>query len=188
MPSGTRDYLTVTCALMCGLWLHQPSFAGEREDAVAFLATTLKCPVPNEKRRDKDGMFHIIKSQNEFRGNASSWSLRESFTDTWGMTGGEMYAEKQYIDVAFKFSDIEAVLPNGTKATIKCRSGKSCMNVLYVSSPDAGPPSASCFEPGMCREETRKRKSSYRVSTCSNQAAHDVKDVVEFLAGLGGGK
>lgn len=191
MPLGIRCFLAAFCALVCGILLCQPSFAGEREDAVAFLATTLKCPVPNERQTDSWGMFHLIKTHNEYTGNQRTFRLREHYTETMGKTGAEMYQIKNYNDVAINFNEISSVSPTGTKAVIRCRSGRNCIDIHYVhnveGATDGGGPT-DCWEEGMCRQESRKAKTSYRVSTCSKQAARDVKDAVEFLAGMGGGK
>lgn len=189
--SGVRLMRIAGCVLAFGSLLCQPSLAGEREDAVAFLTATLKCPVPNERQTDSWGLFHLIKTHNEYTGNPRTFRLREHYFDTMGKTGAEMYQIENYNDVVINFDEIGSVSPTGTKAVIRCRSNRSCINILYVTNvdgaPDGGGPT-DCWEEGMCRQESKVRKASYRVSTCSKQAAHDVKDAVEFLAGVGGGQ
>lgn len=188
--NGSRYWRTMGLALAFGTLLCQPSLAGDREDAAAFVAATMKCPVPNERQTDSWGLFHLIKTHNEYTGNARTFRLREHYTDTMGKTGGEMYTIPSHNDVSFSFSDIDSVSLAGTKATIRCRSEQKCIHIFYVINEKGFDPDspADCWEEGICRSQTKREKTSYRVSTCSAQAAHDVKDAVEFLAGVGGSK
>ncbi len=163
---------------------------GEKEDAVTFLKTTLECPVPTESTKDNEGWYNVRKTSNEYLGNTVTFMLRESFTTTSGKIGGESYEEDHYTDITFRFSDISSVSVKGTKATVKCRQGQICMKVFYVTNPEKELEEIAmrkdpmdCFHDGMCRTEHTKHKASYRISTCSNEAASDIHDAITFLSG-----
>lgn len=196
-PAGMTDLppiSTWTFFVLAGIAVAMPqtgSIAGEREDAAAFLKLSLECPaIPTETKKEKNGWFEVRKTSNRYLGDHDRFKMRESYTMNFGVVGGESYETDNFIEVSFALSDVESVSTSGTKATVRCKESGRCMQLLYVSNPDEELASVrmredpnDCFEEGMCREEASKRKSSYRISTCSPETAADVKEAVEFLAG-----
>lgn len=169
--------------------LSSGGYASERDDAVQFLKTTLECPLRVESSNRKDGWFYVKKTSNAYRGGMKVFKLRESYTETSGKIGGESYETDHFIDVSFSFSEVAAVSVNGSKATVKCSGNRACMTVLYVDNPDEELQEVAmrrdpmnCFEEGMCRVETTRRKASYRISTCDAEAASDIREAIEFLS------
>lgn len=193
MPSPVTVFrhaiINIACAATALTWGIQSSVADERSDALAFLKTTLECPVPTESSKQSNGSFLVRKTKNEPGGDASNFVLRERHTTTSGVVGAESYETDSFIEVSFSFAEIEGVTVKEGKATVRCSGGQECMNVFYVENPDkelqevamrADP--MDCFHEGMCRTEVTKEKASYRISTCNSDAAKDVKEAIEFLA------
>ena len=182
-----RRRLEIVALVLLSVCGAGPAAAGtERDAALKLMVTSLTCPVAVETSTDGYGLKHVVRTKNRYFGNDENFLLREEQTDMHGSVGGEWYEVPGYNEVAFDFKNIASVEAKGVKAVVECKAGSKCIAVTYVT--DADKPSEKeaggyCFEEGMCRSETHRLKTSYRLSTCSAGASKDIKDAVEFLSG-----